>query len=57
MLFLPLDWTDLSPCLPITLGRELGAQKFDLGLKDNSAEKKCLSFKYKGLSSISSFDI
>lgn len=44
MLFLPLDWTDLSPCLPITLGRELGAQKFDLGLEDNSAEKNaCLS--------------
>lgn len=39
MLFLPFDWTNLSPCLPITLGRELGAQKFDLELEDNSAEK------------------
>lgn len=39
MHFLPLDWTDLSPGLPITLGRELGAQKFDLELEDNSAEK------------------
>lgn len=26
-------------CLPITLGRELGAQKVDLELEDNSAEK------------------